>query len=167
MTSLAPESEQIRELYARYGLAVHQAQLVERQLAMLLATEYGPGPSCITAAQYDELLASFFQKTLGNLIATLRKKVSLPLDFADRLDRTLSMRNWLVHRYFWERAVPFTDTAGRDSMIRELTDATTFLESFDQELTVIAHRWAKEHGIGKEEFERAKENMFRPSQQAT
>lgn len=30
MTFLDPESEQIRELYARYGLAVHRAQLVER-----------------------------------------------------------------------------------------------------------------------------------------
>lgn len=32
-----PESEQIREVYARYGLAMFQAQCLERALAMTLA----------------------------------------------------------------------------------------------------------------------------------
>ncbi len=134
---------------------------------MLLATEYGPGPTRITAVQYDELLASLFQRTLGNLIAILRKAVSLPPNFGDALDRALQARNWLVHRYFWERAVPFAHSAGRDSMIRELTEAAVFLESFDHELTAIAHRWAEEHGISAEDFQRAKDSLLGSSQDAT
>lgn len=134
---------------------------------MLLATEYGPGPNRMTAAGYDALLAALFEKTLGNLIAALRKVVTLPPDFAGRLERTLEMRNWLVHRYFWERAVPFTRPAGRDSMIRELTESADFLESFDEELTTITHRWAAEHGISAEDFARAKEDLLESSQDAT
>ena len=62
MEQLDPESYQIREVYARYGLAMYQAQCVERQLALLLITEYRPGPSRITRSQYDHLLEAHFEK---------------------------------------------------------------------------------------------------------
>ena len=35
---LDPESEEIREVYAFFGLAIYQAQCLEKQLAMVIAT---------------------------------------------------------------------------------------------------------------------------------
>lgn len=35
---IEPELDQIREVYARFGLAMYQAHCLERQLAIILAT---------------------------------------------------------------------------------------------------------------------------------
>ena len=63
---LDPESEQIREVYARFGLAVYSAQCLERELAMLLAAS--GTPEYFTAWDYDDRLAGNFDSTFGALV---------------------------------------------------------------------------------------------------
>ncbi len=113
--------EQVKEVYARYGLAMYQAQCVERSLAILLATEYGPGIQKITRTEYDKLLESLFKKTLGALLTELRKSGVVSLNFESDLSNALKQRNWLAHNYFWERAGHFMTIKGRSMMIEELT----------------------------------------------
>ncbi len=89
MEELDPVSAQIKEVYARFGLAVYQAQCVERQIAILLATKHGPGVNRITRTQYDELLRSLFKKTFGSLANRLRKSARIPGDFERSLEKAL------------------------------------------------------------------------------
>jgi hypothetical protein len=157
---LDPESDQIREVYARYGLAMYQAQCVERQLAILLASEYGPGPRKITRSQYDQLLQSHFERTLGGLLHHLEKAISLPSDFEKTLRIALEKRNWLAHRYFWERAGHFVSGKGRSKMILELQEAIDYFENLDTKLTEISDAWARSHNITSKDLERALERII-------
>ena len=75
MESLTHESEQIKEVFAPFGLAIYQAQCLERSLAMAVATVYGPGPQKLTKSGYEKLLQSNFKRTLGRLIAELQESV--------------------------------------------------------------------------------------------
>lgn len=61
-----PEAEQCKKVFALYGLAMYQAQCLERQIAISLASTFGP--EGITRKQYDSLLESNFEKTMGRLI---------------------------------------------------------------------------------------------------
>ena len=70
-------SEQVKEVYAYFGLAMYKAQCVERQLAMILATRYGPGPSKITRTEFDDLLESLFSNTMGWLIRDIGELAKL------------------------------------------------------------------------------------------
>jgi len=150
MQPLDPESEQIKEVYARFGLAMYQAQCVERQLAVLLATEYGPGLHNMTRQQYEELLESLFKKTLGGLIHKLREAVDLPSDFESTLREALNKRNWLAHHYFWERAGHFMTEQGRRLMVDELQVIATELDELDQTLIHVSRKWMEKIGMSEE-----------------
>ena len=60
---LDPESEQIREVYAFFGLAIYNAQSLERELAMVLAAS--GTTERFTAWDYDDTLAGNFDSTFG------------------------------------------------------------------------------------------------------
>ena len=94
------ENEQARDVYALFGLAVYQAQCVERELAILLTTVYGPGIRGMARTDYDAALEDKFKKTLGGLISALRKAAVVSADFEQKLLDALAKRNWLVHPYF-------------------------------------------------------------------
>ena len=153
MEELDPVSAQIKEVYARFGLAVYQAQCVERQIAILLATKYGPGVHKITRTQYDELLRSLFKKTFGSLANRLRKSAHIPGDFEQSLEKALEYRNWLAHHYFWERAGHFSTEKGRLFMIAELQEIVDFLGDLDRRSNAMVKKWSGEHGVSEEAFE--------------
>ena len=167
MEEIDPESREIREVYARYGLAMYQVQCVERQLAILLASEYGLGPRKITRSQYDQLLQSHFKKTLGGLRHHLEKAVVLPNDFEKTLRVALEKRNWLAHRYFWERAGHFVSEKGRSKMVLELQEAIDYFENLDTKLTEISDAWARRHNITSKDLERALERIIANAEQET
>jgi predicted RNase H-like HicB family nuclease len=91
-----PKSQQINKVFAHYGRALFLTQCIERDLAILLATKYGPGPEKITKTQYNKL----FEKTLESLVGDLSKTVSITLNLESSLVEARNKRNWLTHNYF-------------------------------------------------------------------
>lgn len=120
------------QVYERLGLAVYIVQSIEKQMAILLASDCELSSKELAASQYDELLAKLFGKTLGELVKRLRQKVELPSDFDERLKAVLRTRNWLVHHYFWDRTNQFTTPEGRAAMIDELDQITDQLNELDE-----------------------------------
>ncbi len=145
-----PESEQIKEVYAWYGLAMFHAQCLEKQLAMVLASKYGPGPTGITRGQFEDLLDSRFSRTLGRLVKETRKLADLSEGEAGQMQAALKKRNWLAHHYFWDRAVDFMSEAGRVSMIEELQEAAHAFHVLDELFTEKTDEWAEAHGVSQE-----------------
>ncbi|MDA8325456.1 MAG: hypothetical protein M0033_04490 [Nitrospiraceae bacterium] len=166
MERIDPESHQIREVYARYGLAMYHAQCVERQIALLLSTEYGPGSKKITRAQYDGLLQSHFKRTLGALLCKLEKSTSLPTDFEKTLRAALEKRNWLAHKYFWERAGHFVSDKGRAKMIMELQEASDHFERLDAKLTEVTESWARRNNVTSKDLQEALERVIANADEA-
>ena len=146
------EVEQLREVYAAYGVAAYQAQCVERQLAILLATRYGPDIQRNLREQQEELLETLFQQTLGGLIATLRESVHVPKSVETRLRDAQAKRNWLIHNYYWERVGHLLSDSGRQSMTQELGAMAEEFKELHQHLVRIARNWAEEHGITEDDL---------------
>ena len=142
-----PESEQIREVYARFGLAMYQAQCLERQLAIILATKYGPGPTKITSKGFNSLLNILFRRTLGQLVNDIGSIIEVNEDEKEQLKYALNKRNWLTHHYFWDRAVEFQSRDGRDSMISELQEAAEYFDALDVIYTKRTEDWGETVGI--------------------
>jgi len=161
MEQLDLESEKAKEVYARFGLAMYQAQCLERQLAILLTTKYGPDPQRMTRTQYNDLFESFFSKTLGTLISHLRKTVDIPDNLELTLTEALNKRNWLAHHYFWKRAGQFMTERGRMSMIHELQVIADFFALLDEQLTEITREWAEKHKITEEVLQKRIERLLR------
>jgi hypothetical protein len=147
MEVLESESQQIRDIYAQYGVAIYYAQCVERELAILAPMLHGMTRRNTTRKDFEKLLEEFFRGTLGTAIRKLETSVGLPPGFEERLRRALALRNFLAHNFFWDRAGDFTHERGRAHMLTELFQAASFLERLDDELSVITRDWSRKNGV--------------------
>lgn len=150
---LSPESEQIREAFARYGRAMFFAQCVEKQVAILLASTFQPDFMASTPDERDAYFDVEFRKTLGKLILLLGSTVPVPSALEGRLRRAVLLRNWLAHEYFWDRSLEGMSIGGRAGMIDELGEAADFLRSVDEELTGVLIAWLARQGVPAELIE--------------
>lgn len=122
-----PLSEQVKEIYANFGLAIYQAQCLEHGLVnALVFLDLIPNRRKLakSAEEWAELVDSFmdskFELTLGRMIRALKEVTVVDPDLQDNLSTALSKRNWLAHSYFRERAEAFLTESGREAMLAEL-----------------------------------------------
>ena len=148
------EDEHVKGIFAHYGLAMYQAQCVERALCILLASEKAPDLKSITKHDYDRVLNALFKHTLGGLIKKMRKDIEITDDFEKNVEKALERRNWLTHNYFWERAGYFMTFEGRNFMLKELREISSFFEVLDDYLVKITDEWAKKNGLSAEFIEK-------------
>lgn len=150
--TLDPESYRIRDIYAFFGLTMYQIQCLERTLSMLCTTVYNPDANNMTKSQYDSILETNFSKTLGQLMTKIKKSVDLPEDFENKLADALKKRNFLVHHYFWERAMKLSHTCGQEEMMSELSQLSVYFENMDHELDLVLRKWMKNKGITEDKI---------------
>jgi len=148
------ENEHVKEVYAHYGLALYQVQCVERALCILLASEKAPNVKSITKYDYDNILNTLFKNTLGGLIRKMQKDIKITDDFEKNIEKALEKRNWLTHNYFWERAGHFMTPEGRNFMLKELQEISSFFECLDNYLVKIIDEWAKKNSLTTEFLEK-------------
>lgn len=119
-TQQVPESEQSKELFAYFGLAVYYGQALEQQLTnLLLLTKLSQG---LTPTEAD--LTDLYQRKLSNSLGQLIKEIQHHFPFSEQetaqLEEVWKQRNHIVHDYFKERIQETFTPAGRAKMIREL-----------------------------------------------
>ena len=146
-------SEQIREVFARFGLALYQAQCLEKQIVMLLSGPYSPTPEKLTKGRIDDLMETGLDQTFGALVKELKRRTKLPIDIDDKLERSVKKRNWLSHHYWWDRASEFNTFAGRAKMIAELIDLAELFDELDGYFVKIEEEWLIGRGLTKEAFD--------------
>jgi hypothetical protein len=144
---IAVTEEEYKEVYATFGLAVYLAQCFERQLAITLSTVCGSDPHMVLRSQYDDLLSKNFKKTTGQLLHKIKEGITVPDELTTDVEEALKKRNFLMHNYFWERAVQFTTSEGRQKMIHELQDACALFQKVDSYFETITKEWGKKYGV--------------------
>ena len=154
------DPEQVKEVYAHFGLAMYQAQCLEQQLALILATKYGPGPTKISIVDFEHLLDGLYTRTLGQLVREIGKLASLSEDEEGSLQQALSKRNWLAHRYFSDRSVDFLSESGRDMMVEELREVSEFFHSLDELFTQRTMEYVETLGITQELIDQQLERLL-------
>ncbi|WP_188555483.1 hypothetical protein [Edaphobacter dinghuensis] len=139
------ESDQIRDVYAYYGLAMYMAQNLERGLAMLLALERQK--EGMTAWDFDARLAENYQSTFGDLVSRfLKSPLAASSGLSAHLQRANEQRNDLAHQYFWDRGIQFVSPEGRLAMIAELRQMKTEFERLDDDLQAFQEADLKARG---------------------
>ena len=154
-------SDQIREVYARFGLAVFQAQCLEKELALLLAMKHCPDPTRISRAEFDKIFKRLFLRTFGQLVNEIETLIKLSEDEKEKLKKALSKRNWLAHEYFWERSVEVLSEPGRASMIEELQEAADYFDDLDEFFSAKTVELAEAIGVTQESVAKELERLLR------
>lgn len=158
---MIPDEDDIREMFARFGAAVHAAQVLEHGIVNAMLILHLPNRNRFTKFDIDAFMDQQFENTLGKLIRNLREKLTLPVDLEHLLYKALKTRNWLCHEYFRERANEILTTEGQQGMIAELVDAYQDLYRADKALTALVQPLADRLGITQELIEREFDSIKR------
>jgi hypothetical protein len=153
------KSEQCKEVYAQAGLSLYWAQCLEKTLENFLVLHAQVSGECITLTQLDTFEERVEAQTLGRLLSDTRKHVLFKNGAEEFLTRALERRNFLVHRFFKERAEDFVSGAGRDRMIAELIEVRECFRNADLAGSVICKGLQKVLGISDELIEKEFKRM--------
>ena len=166
MKFLDSESEQVREVYAYYGLAMYWAQCLEQSIFqnLLYFDHFPKALKTYTtpenwAEDFDRYEAQELSQTMGKLIRRLRE-IGQPTDsIKDALSKALKDRNWLAHGYFADRAIEFTNPEGRTDMLVELNELRDSFRACAEELDAISMPAARKFGFTEEMLEKVRAEM--------
>ncbi|UWX03484.1 hypothetical protein H1235_10165 [Pseudoxanthomonas sp. NC8] len=146
--------EQVKEIYARFGLAIYQAQCLEHGLVnALVMLDLIPNErhKAKSRSEWEGLVDSFmdskFELTLGRLIKALAAVTAVPDNLGQNLASALKLRNYLAHHYFRERSEAFVSAAGRRRMFDELVEWHGQLSKADDELSLVVAPAAARAGL--------------------
>ncbi len=163
------ESDQIKEVYAHYGLAMYVAQCVEQSLIqMLIFHDFFPKniqektylDSKKWVEEFDKFDDIVSSKTMGRVLGLVRGLDILSEQETEKLKVALKKRNWLAHSYFSERAQHFMLPEGMKEMISELEECRDFLGEIDKTLMKSIYGMCEKYGITEKDFEDIKNKMI-------
>jgi uncharacterized protein YutE (UPF0331/DUF86 family) len=139
----------IREVYARYGLAMYAAQLLETGLIQFVVTLRADAGSLNTQSDYDDEWDKLAKKTFGQLLKTIDPNL-LDTQLSQELDNALALRNRLAHKYFWEKAADMLGEKSKEQMVVELQGYADYFKELDAQVTEKVYAWADRRGIDLE-----------------
>jgi uncharacterized protein with HEPN domain len=155
------ESWQIREVYAKYGLAMYSAQCFETGLVNLLISLKLKDREKIIRSDIDLFTEKYYEKTLGRLIHSLKQAMKISENLETELRELLDIRNYLAHRYFRVKAIDFMKKDGRQRMLFELESIISKLENGDKKIDSIDSVICEQYGITNEMVSKKIEDLLK------
>jgi hypothetical protein len=158
-------SELVKEVYARFGLAVYFAQVLEHGIVnALVILDLVPSRRHLALCavdwerEVDGFMNRHFQATMGRMMKNLRDTTKVDDDLEHFLSEALRKRNWLVHDFFRERAHELMSSHGKKQMIAEIDACRDLFQSADVRLGEIVAPLRRKAGLTDEllamEYER-------------
>ena len=149
---IEPDDHHTREMYARYGLAMYFAQVVEAGIKNALILAQFSSQNFATLDDFDESWALNFKVTMGKLLQRFEPFLGDDNALGEDLELALAMRNQLAHHFFWDHAADAVTVEGRDRMMNECVATIEFFQELERRLTVVAHRYSAAAGTAPSVF---------------
>lgn len=147
------ESALIREVYARYGLAMYMAQVLEHGIVnALLVLRFLPTRAHHKSKEvwefaFDDFYSGELGKTLGNMVRTLSALEVVPEQIIGQLRTAKVTRDVLAHRFFRDNDLKFMTQSGRVEMIEFCEKAAEEFRSVDRELEAYCKPYRVRFGM--------------------
>jgi hypothetical protein len=144
------QQELIKEVYARYGLAYYHSEVLHRGLCIICALATFQTPEYITAPRVKEKLAFAYSLTLGQVLDKTKTEELFPSNLQLRLDLAKERRNYLAHRFWFERIPLMFSEQGLIELCQELLELSDLFSELDQKITEYFEPKRKALGITDE-----------------
>ena len=165
------DGEQVKEVYAKFGLVVYFAQVLEHGIVnALVILDLIPSSRHLArsadewGSEVDAFMDRHFQATMGRMMKNLRDITQVDDDLEQLLREALRKRNWLVHDFFRERATEFMSSPGQEQMISEIDGCRDLFESADKRLEATVAPLRRKAGLTDELLAREYERMQKEAQ---
>ncbi|HVW10946.1 MAG TPA: hypothetical protein VHC90_20305 [Bryobacteraceae bacterium] len=144
----SPSSEDLQEVYARFGLAYYMAEVLHRGLCNLYCAFQLPPNGPVLNSRVEEHLRVAFEMTLGQLLRHM-KPVLVP-ELFDQLGIALRRRNFIAHHFWYERVHLMARVSGIEAMIAELSEDTELFRELDGKIQTIIAPYHERSGLTPE-----------------
>jgi hypothetical protein len=135
------QNEHIKNVYAKFGLAIYFAQVLEHGLVnALLILDLIPARHHLarSRAEWERDIDSFtnrhFETTMGTMMRNLRSITNIDSKLESLLRDALRKRNWLAHNFSAKGQWEFLSDEGREQMLREVDECRGLFERADAAL---------------------------------
>lgn len=150
-----PEAEDNspKEVFSFFGLCMYNVQVFERGIINLTVGLRVKNLTRLNPSDIDHMFDEEGVKILGQLIADLRRRITVSADLEESLIKARNDRNYIAHRYFYHHSNNFLSDSGRSEMISELRDLIDNFQSIDINMDRKTHQLWEEIGITEEMVE--------------
>lgn len=135
----------IKELYARFGLAYFEAECLHRGLCNVYMVAPFAVPDGITGPRVDERMSEAFAMTLGQVVEALAPWTPGPL--LETLKQAVERRNYLAHRFWFERCHLTISEDGVHQLLDELAKDIELFGRCDAEVGAHFSDQAEQLGV--------------------
>ena len=159
MTRIRSSSDEIKEIYAHFGLAYYHSEVLHRGLCNLYALSQIPSEGGMTRPRMEEHLSEAFSSTLGRIFNLVLP--TLPGNIVDTFKSAIDQRNFLAHHFWFERIHLTTTSEGIDGLIRELSNYSKAFLELDTEIEKLTKQYHERLGLPDEVFEESLKAVMR------
>ncbi|MEU3718576.1 hypothetical protein [Streptomyces californicus] len=151
--SVDDADERVKTVFAKYGLAMYQAALLEVELVHAFALH-----KIIDAKGAAKLIAdpwhTGYKKKLVELISHVEGQASSDPGLVDDLTECRKRRNCLAHSYWRDHDLQFASPSGQIELIRNLDADVEFIQAVRARLNAVVHEPAhRELGFTQDMFD--------------
>jgi len=143
------EGSDVKEVYAFYGLAAYQAQVLEKALVNLVIGLDADGVP-VLRSHFDTLFDRFDPRAFAQLVSAAGARVALSEPAQQLLAEALRRRHHLTHQFYADHAAAFTTDEGRALMIEELRLLVQLLQRANDEVEKLYLPLLVKHGMTEE-----------------
>jgi translation initiation factor RLI1 len=156
-----PTYDDPKELYAFFGMAMYQVQLLEQGITNLIVGLRIKGQYKPTVGDVIKLYEGADRHTLGQLLNAVRQLQPFSSELDDQVIEALQKRNYLAHRFFVEHAEDLLSEQGRRGMIDELIKTIRVLKAVDSEVDDLWITIWSRYGLTRARIERELEKLLK------
>jgi hypothetical protein len=144
---------QAREVFAQYGLTSYVSQVLEKAILNVLTLRQVAKSETPSQEGWDARFSVNAKLPMGRLIGAFETHYPDDAEVVTLLRDALPKRNYIAHTFFWDNAVRFTTTAGREAMLVELHEIREIFQSVESVVGPLAQREFTRSGMSAERFQ--------------
>jgi hypothetical protein len=159
-----PDQDELVPIYAEFGAAVHDTQVLEFGLVLLMALATRYDDAHFTPEAVKALSSSQAGQTLGELFRAVRKKEYFTSPERKSIHKAIRLRNDLVHRFMVHKVEQFLSPEGRAALLDEIRGIRGAVQSADRIIASLIDRYLEEYGTSLEELQDYASELFEQEQ---
>lgn len=128
---MEPSSDDIKEVYAQFGLAYYLGEVLHRGLCHLYLGLRSPEEGR-TQPRIEELMREAYAETFGGIFNKVR--YALQDELAATLGKAVERRNYLAHQFWFEQVHMLSSAEGAHALVVQLAESTAEFERINSEV---------------------------------
>jgi hypothetical protein len=140
-------------VYRACGLALSWAQFFEAEIVNAVLCHSITRNKFLVRSQAVRFLFDTEKRPLRQLLREVLKRARFEPDVTGTLFEAIERRNFLVHKYFWDRMEDFATEEGRYSMLEELRELTQLFYSAHKFASMITDLYSEQLGVSRDAIE--------------